>query len=161
GKEPQPPPPNLQPPVLHSPTMTLTRRDLGKLLLTVPAAGLFSKDLLAAALAATPDSKWAGVQVGLNVPYNYGVRTMPVEDVIAKTVQLGVSAVELRSQPIELAMGVPKDGLEPGREKAAQQKAAEDLRAWRLKATPQGAAAVRKQFADAGIKTEMIKFDGI
>ena len=141
--------------------MTLTRRDLGKLLLTVPAAGLVSKDLLAAAFAAKPDSKWAGVQVGLNVPYNYGTRTMPVDEVIAKTVQLGVSAVELRSQPVELAMGVPKDVLEPGREKAAQQKAAEDLRAWRLNANPQAAAAVRKQFEDAGIKVDIVKFDGI
>jgi len=58
--------------------MTLTRRDLGKLFLTVPAAGLFARDAFAARGAAKPDSKWAGVQVGLNVPYNYGTRTMPV-----------------------------------------------------------------------------------
>ena len=141
--------------------MTLTRRDLGKLLLTVPAAGLFSRDTLAAALAAKPDSKWAGVQVGLNVPYNYGVRTMPVEEVIAKTVQLGASAVELRSQPIELALGVPKEVLEPGADRAARQKAPEDLRAWRLKNDPSKAAAVRKQFEDAGVKIDIVKFDGI
>src|SRR4029078_8453728 len=133
-----------------------TRREIGKLMIAVPAAGLLPLELRA--FGAKPDSKWAGVQVGMNVPYNFGTRTMPVDEVIAKTVQLGVSAVELRSQPIELLMGVAKDVLEPGREKAAQQKTAEDLRAWRLKATPQGAAAVRKQFADAGIKTEMIKF---
>src|SRR4051812_30819207 len=98
--------------------MTFTRRDLGKLMLTVPAAGLLANDKLAAMFAAKPDSKWAGVQIGMNVPYNYGGRTMPVDEVIAKTAQLGVSAVELRSQPIELFLGVPQTTLEPGRDKA-------------------------------------------
>jgi sugar phosphate isomerase/epimerase len=144
--------------------MTLTRRELGKLLLTVPAAGLIASERRAAALAAfaaKPDSKWAGVQVGMNVPYNYGGRTMPVDEVIARTLQLNVSAVELRSQPIELALGAPMAVLEPGRDRAAQQKAALDLRAWRLQNDPSKAAAVRRQFADAGISTDIIKFDGI
>jgi sugar phosphate isomerase/epimerase len=141
--------------------MTLTRRDLGKLMLTVPAAGLLSNKAIAAMLAAKPDSKWAGVQIGMNVPYNYGVRTMPVDDVIAKTAQLGVSAVELRSQPIELALGAPMSVLEPGREKPAQEKAAQDLREWRLKNDPAKAAAVKKKFQEAGISTDVIKYDGI
>ena len=141
--------------------MTISRRDLGKLLLTVPAAGLLSTDRIAAMFAAKPDSTWGGVQVGMNVPYNYGGRTMPVDDVIAKTVQLGVSAVELRSQPIELALGAPMTMLEPGRDKTAQQQAAEHLRAWRLALPPEKAEAVRKQFNAAGIKTDVIKFDGI
>src|SRR3982751_3708944 len=114
--------------------MTLTRRELGKLMLTVPAAGLLSRDTVAAMLADKPNSKWAGVQVGLNVPYNYGARTMPVDEVIEKTVQLGVSGVELRSQPVELFMGVPMNVLEAGRDKAAQTAASETLRVWRLKA---------------------------
>jgi len=141
--------------------MTISRRDLGKLLLTVPAAGLLSTDKIAAMFAAKPDSNWGGVQVGMNVPYNYGARTMPVEEVIAKTAQLGVSAVELRSQPIELALGAPMTMLEPGRDKTAQQQAAEHLRAWRLALPPEKAEAVRKQFNAAGIKTDVIKFDGI
>ena len=141
--------------------MTLTRRDLGKLMLTVPAAGLLSNKAIAAMLAAKPDSKWAGVQIGMNVPYNYGARTMPVDEVIAKTAQLGVSAVELRSQPIELALGAPMSVLEPGREKPAQEKAAQDLRAWRLTNDPAKAAAVKKKFQEAGISTDVIKYDGI
>ena len=131
------------------------------MLLTVPAAGLLANDRVAAAFAAKPDSKWGGVQVGLNVPYNFGVRTMPVDEVIAKTTQLGVSALELRSQPIELALGAPMSMLEPGRDKAAQQQAAEHLRAWRLALDPDKAKSVRKLFDDAGIKTEIVKFDGI
>jgi sugar phosphate isomerase/epimerase len=84
---------------------------------------------------------------------------MPVAEVIAKTVQLNVSAVELRSQPIELAAGAPMSMLAP--EKAAQQQAAEHLRAWRIGLDLDKIKAVRKQFDEAGIKTEIIKFDGI
>src|SRR4051812_8173644 len=141
--------------------MTLTRRELGKLMLTVPAAGLLSRDTLAAMLADKPDSKWAGVQVGLNVPYNYGVRTMPVDEVIAKTAQLGVSAVELRSQPIELFLGAPMEVLEPGRDRDKQKAAAGQLRDWRVKTKAGGADAVRKKFTDAGITIGVVKFDGI
>jgi sugar phosphate isomerase/epimerase len=140
--------------------MTLSRRDLGKLLLTVPAAGLCANDTFAAMFAAKPDSKWAGVQIGMNVPYNYGGRTMPVDEVIARTTQLGVSAVELRSQPIELALGAPMTALEPGRGGDAKAAAAQ-LRDWRLKANPADAARVRKQFDEAGIKVDVVKFDNI
>src|SRR5689334_15440161 len=128
--------------------MTMTRRELGKLMLMAPAAGWLSRDVLASMQAAKPNSKWAGVQVGLNVPYNYGTRTMPVDEVIERTVTLGVSAVELRSQPIELFMGAPMDVLEPGRDREKQKLAAEQLRAWRVKTAANGAAAVRKKFED-------------
>ena len=142
--------------------MTMTRRELGKLMLTVPAAGWWlSRDTLGAMQAAKPNSKWAGVQVGLNVPYNYGTRTMPVDEVIDRTVKLGVSAVEMRAQPIELFMGAPMDVLEPGRDREKQKLATEQLRAWRVKTPPKGAAAVRKKFDDAGIKIDVVKFDGI
>lgn len=152
--------------------MPYTRRELGQLLLTLPAAGLLPRDA-SAFWQAKPNSKWAGVQVGMNVPYNYGVstrdhlRTMPVDDVIAKTAQLAVSAVELRSQPIELFLGVPMDVLEPARDpdrqkQAEKQKAAvEALRAWRLKNDPAKASAVRKKFDDAGIRIDIVKFDNI
>jgi sugar phosphate isomerase/epimerase len=55
-----------------------------------------------------PNSTWAGVQVGMNVPYSFGTRTtMSAEDVLERCVQLGVSTVELRAQPIEKSMGLP------------------------------------------------------
>jgi len=136
-----------------------TRREIGKLMIAVPAAGLLPLELRA--FGAKPDSKWAGVQVGMNVPYNFGTRTMPVDEVIAKTAQLGVSAVELRSQPIELLMGAPMTVLEPGRGAEVQKKAAEDLRAWRLKTKPEGASAAKKKFDEAGIKIDVVKFDNI
>src|SRR3954462_2341347 len=101
--------------------MNLTRRELGKLVLTsVPAVAVLSRGAAAGQTRPKPDSRWAGVQVGMNVPYNFGVRTMTLEETLDRTLQLGVSAVELRSQPVELFMGVPKTVLEPGREKPAQ-----------------------------------------
>src|SRR6476661_5314226 len=128
--------------------MKITRRELGKLALSVPAASLLGRNL--SAYSAAPNSTFAGVTVGMNVPYNFGTRTMPADEVIAKTTQLNVSAVELRSQPIELLMGAPIGALEPAR--GAQKQAAEDLRAWRLSAKASDAAKAKLMFVGAGIK---------
>jgi hypothetical protein len=42
------------------------------------------------------------VQVGMNVPYSYGNNNMSADETIAKTVELGISAVECRTQPIDI-----------------------------------------------------------
>lgn len=139
--------------------MKYSRREMGKLMLTVPAAGLLPREVFGA-WQAKPNSKWAGVQVGLNVPYNFGSRTMSADETLQKTVQLGVNAVEMRSQPIELAMGAPI-ALFSGRGRAEQTAAAEQLRAWRLAADPTKAGAVRKSYEAAGVLIEVVKFDGI
>ena len=136
--------------------MEYTRRELGKLMLTLPVAGLLPRDVFAR-LQAKPNSKWAGVQVGMNVPYNFGSRDLAIDDTLAKTVALGISAVELRSQPVELAMGAPATG---GRGQD-QKVAAEQLRTWRLAADPAKAAAFRKKWDDAGVRIEIVKYDGI
>ena len=80
--------------------MLINRRDLGKLALAaIPGARL---------LAATkPDSKVAGVQIGLNVPYNFGAQMMDGDEVLKRCVDLNISAVELRSQPVEAFAGSP------------------------------------------------------
>jgi len=136
--------------------MTVTRRELGKLMLTAPMAGLLPRELFAG-WQARPNSKWAGVQVGLNVPYNFGgSRDVPSDEVLAKTLELGASAVELRSQPVEVSMGKPLP--QPGQD---QKAAAEALRAWRLKADLSKAAAIRKKWNDAGVAIEILKYDGI
>lgn len=123
------------------------------------AAALRPAGLIASALAAKPNSKWSGVQVGMNVPYSFGSRTMSADETLAKTVELGISAVELRSQPVELAMGVPLSVLEPARGTEPHNAAA--LREWRQKNSPAKGADVRKQYEDAGVKIEILKFDGI
>lgn len=136
--------------------MEFTRRELGKLMLTLPVAGLLPRDVFAV-FQAKPNSTWAGVQVGLNVPYSYGSRDLAIDETLAKTVALGISAVELRSQPVELAMGAPATGARGQDQKVA----AEQLRAWRLTADPGKAAAFRKKWEDAGVRIEVVKYDGI
>ena len=92
--------------------MLYTRRELGKMALaTIPAAGLWPSSL--EALTRTfqkPNSKWAGVQVGLNVPYNFGNQSeWPADAILKATVDLGVSGLELRAQPIEIFAGAAKE----------------------------------------------------
>jgi sugar phosphate isomerase/epimerase len=136
--------------------MDYTRRELGRLFLSSVPLPLL---LRSAYSAAKPNSTFAGVTIGMNVPYNFGTRTMPVDEVIARTTQLNISAVELRSQPIELLMGASLATLQPAR--GAEKQAAADLRAWRMKANPADASNAKKRFDEAGIKIDIVKFDGI
>jgi sugar phosphate isomerase/epimerase len=89
--------------------MKYSRRQFGKLALAglpVTTALLRSSDVLIA--ADKPNSKWAGVQVGMNVPYNFGTGNYTSGDeIITRCVQLGISGVELRAQPVELFLGSP------------------------------------------------------
>src|SRR5689334_13132540 len=78
--------------------MDLTRRDLGKVgLAALPIASLLAK----------PNSKFGGVQVGINAPYSF--RGMPgsAGDILKYMLQLGLNGVELRSQPVEGYLGAP------------------------------------------------------
>ena len=62
--------------------MLYTRRELGKLALAgVPAAGILLKSDAGIA-AGKPNSKWAGVQVGLNVPYSFGDNMMTGDETL-------------------------------------------------------------------------------
>lgn len=141
--------------------MMYTRRQVGKLMLTsIPAAAFLTRDAFGAQTRPKPNSKFAGVQIGMNVPYNYGSRTMNADETLDRTLQLGVNAVEMRSQPIELFMGAPAAAVAGGRGDAAK-VAAEQLRAWRLTADPKKAAEVRKKYEDAGVLIEVVKYDGI
>jgi Xylose isomerase-like TIM barrel len=89
--------------------MEYSRREFGRLALAgVPATAFWLKSGSTLAAAAKPNSKWAGVQVGMNVPYNFGTGNYTTGDeVLQKCVDLGVSAVELRAQPVELFLGSP------------------------------------------------------
>lgn len=148
--------------------MQYTRRELGKLALaTLPSARLLGGplDLFA---AGKPNSKVRGVQIGLNVPYDFGNNLMSGDDVLQGCLKLGVSAVELRSQPIEQFMGVPPALLAgPGRgaqgaeQAAARKAAAEDLQKWRASAPLDKAKAFRKKYEDAGVLIQILKFDNV
>lgn len=157
--------------------MVYTRREVGKLALAgLPAAGLWLHENSAnGRVLARPDSKWAGVQVGLNAPYSFGDNAMSSNDTLARMVQVGLSAIELRSQPIELFLGAPAAALRGrgrGRagapagpltpEQEAEQKAdADALRKWRLSAPLSKARELRKQWDEAGVLIEIVKFDWI
>ena len=122
--------------------MDWTRRDFGKVVLAgVPALGWTQSK---------PNSKWAGVQVGMNVPYNFGTGNFtPGDEILQKCVALGISAVELRAQPVELYLGAPRE------------LTAEARRKWRLGASLEKVREFRRGFQDAGVLIEIVKWDGI
>lgn len=114
---------------------------------------------LSAADGAKPNSKFAGVQIGLNVPYSFGNGGMSGDEILKNCVQLGVSGVELRTQPVEGFMGAPAS---PGKADAATAKAnAEKLAAWRKSAPMDRAKDFRKKYEDAGVLIEIVKVDGL
>jgi sugar phosphate isomerase/epimerase len=147
-----------------------TRRDFAKLALAaLPAAGILP---LASRLAAAdrsgrtgkPDSKVAGVQLGLNVPYSFANPAMSGDDVLANCIQLNVSAVELRAQPVEAFLGAPAH-LVGAKKAVAQGGAAEanarQLREWRATADMNRVKEFRRKFEDGGVRIEILKVDGI
>jgi sugar phosphate isomerase/epimerase len=89
--------------------MQYSRREFGRLALAgVPATLLAKTGSTTLSAAAKPNSKWAGVQIGMNVPYNFGTGNYTSGDeILQRCVQLGISAVELRAQPVELFLGSP------------------------------------------------------
>ena len=154
--------------------MEISRRDVTKLALgVIPGALLTERALDASALqAGKPDSKVRGVQIAMNAPYNFGPNTMSADETLARCVRLGISAVELRSQPVESYLGVLPElvaAAAPGGrnatrtpEQIAKQKAAADeLLKWRLSVPMAGAQAFRKRYEDAGVLIEIVKFDAM
>ena len=150
--------------------MEYTRREIGKLAIGLLPAGAVLARTRAVLGQTKPNSLVRGVQIAMNAPYNFDTSNrMSADDVLSRCVQLGVSAVELRSQPVEGFMApalfmatapVPKAESTP--ERLAAQKAGQSaLAAWRLSAPMDQARAFRKKYEDAGVRIEVVKFDGI
>ena len=134
--------------------MKLTRRDLGKLAAAaIPGAELFVAQRARAQRSAKPNSKVSGVQIGLNVPYNFGGRDMNADELLDRVVKLNVNAIELRSQPVESFLGSPAAN--------GQKAAPEAMRKWRTSVSMDGVGAFRKKYEDAGVLIEIVKYDGI
>src|SRR2546430_16380488 len=70
-------------------------------------AGLALLGLPTARLLAALRPRDLGVQIGLNVPYSFGNNAMSGDEVLKNCLQLGVTALELRSQPVEAFLGAP------------------------------------------------------
>jgi sugar phosphate isomerase/epimerase len=140
--------------------MNYTRRDLAKFALAVLPATRLS--------AAKPDSKWGGVQIGLNVPYSLHGLPGTADDILNDMIQLNLSATELRLQPVEGFLKAPVVPPAGGRgrpltpeQDAARKATVEDLRKWRTSASMDGFKAFRKKYEDAGVLIQIVKFDGI
>lgn len=141
-----------------------SRRDFAKFALLALPAGSAMLNSLRAAPGAKPNSRVAGVNIGLNVPYSLKNSAMSGDDILASCVELGLSAVELRTQPVEAFMGAPsalvsaKDAVASGGAATAN---AEKLREWRLSAPMARAGEFRKKYEDAGVQIEIVKVDRI
>jgi len=145
-----------------------TRREFSRLsLLTLSGiAGLpFGRRSRAAEGVAKPDSKVAGVQIGMNVPYSFGSSKsqMTGQEILNNCVAIGISAVELRTQSVEVFMGAPADLIFPPKNapKAEAAERSKKLRQWRVSAPMDRAKAFRKMYEDAGVLIEIVKVDGI
>ncbi len=134
-------------------------------LLTLAAAAVvrFPAPLRAAESTGKPNSKFAGVQVGMNVPYSFGQPEMTGEEILKNCVQLGLSALELRTQSVEIFMGAPADLIFVPKTAPKAETAGPDekLRQWRRSAPAERAKAFRKMYEDAGVRIEIVKVDGI
>lgn len=141
----------------YAPAMRISRRGLMQLaLVSVPGSRLLEPAVLAA--QGKVNSTVAGVHIGMNVPYNFGGRNMPADQLLANLTALNCSAVEMRSQPIETYMGAPAAAIGAA---AKDKEAAAALEKWRLAAPMARATAFRKLFDDAGIALEIMKVDNI
>ena len=145
------------------------RREFVKLAFAaLPTAGLLSvvNRLSAADTAAMPNSKVAGVQLGMNVPYSFGSGVTDGDEILRNCVQLGLSGVELRAQPVELFLGAPKDLIYPPKKDKNASKAdaapqATTLKEWRKSAPMDRAKEFRAKWEAAGVLIEIVKVDGI
>jgi sugar phosphate isomerase/epimerase len=97
--------------------MDYSRRDLGKLALgAVPGvmlAGSAPLQAVAAAQGAKPNSLFGGVQIGIIAPYAFQGAASTLEQVLARTIEVGLSAVELRGDLVEIFAGLPPDPAAP------------------------------------------------
>lgn len=143
-----------------------SRREFSKisLLALTAAAGLpFLSRTRAAESDGKPHSKFAGVQIGMNVPYSFGKMDMTGEEILKNCAEIGLSALELRTQSVEVFMGAPSNLIFVPKNSSKDEMAARDtqLREWRRSAPIERAKAFRKMYEDAGVQIEIVKVDGI
>ena len=138
----------------------LNRRQFAQLATGTLLAAPFAR----AHAAGKPNSKFAGVHVGINAPYSFGNSEMTAEEILKACVELNLSAIELRTQPIEAAFGAPAK-LISAKAKVLPAGAAEDhakkLAEWRKSVDLAKARAFRQQWEETGVFIEVIKVDGI
>ena len=133
--------------------MNITRRELGRIAVSAMSASGMLPVSQAWAQRAKPDSTFAGVRVGMNVPYNFGGRDMNADELLDRCLALNVSAVEMRSQPVESFLRSPAAN--------GQKPEPDAMRRWRTSLDLNRVAPFRRKFEDAGVIIEIVKYDGI
>lgn len=151
---------------LFNDTPSRTRREfVGLSVAALAGAGLSSLvyPLGAAEKPAKPNSKVAGVQIGMNVPYSFGSGVMTGDEILKNCVQLGLSGLELRTQPVEAFLGVPAELISPKKNVAPGSAAAtaEQLRQWRRSVSMDRVKEFRRKYGTAGVLIEIVKVDGL
>jgi hypothetical protein len=147
-----------------------TRRQFAKLALAaLPASGLLTAPgrLLAQEARpprSKPDSRVSGVQIGLNVPYSFANLQMGGSEILDRCTQLGISGLELRTQPVEAFLGAPAH-LVGAKALVAEAAGAQSVDAqmwrWRLSAPTVRIPEFRRTYESAGVLIEIVKVDGI
>ena len=150
--------------------MTLTRRDFGK---------LAAAALPASSLAAKPNSKFNGVQIGA-ITYSFRALPSTAQDILKYCVELGLSSIELMGDVAESYAGAPSSGRgrgpgggrAPGQagggrpggrapltpeQQAAIRKAAEERKNWRLSVSMDKYRTLRSMYNEAGVKIDIFK----
>jgi sugar phosphate isomerase/epimerase len=99
------------------------------------------------------------------VPYSFGEATVSGDDILKNCVALGLSGVELRTQPVEAFLGLPdelkaaKKGTKETKEEAANKT--EKIREWRKSVSMDRVKEFRAKYENAGVLIEIVKVDGI
>ena len=119
-------------------------------------------------LAAKPNSKFGGVQIGA---ISYSWRSMPSTpaDIINYCLQAGISNLELMGNIVEEYLGLPAGPARPARGASQTKEQKEEFekavaavteaqRKWRLSVSMEKYVALRKMFNDAGINIHIVKF---
>ena len=89
---------------------------------------------------------------------------MRADEIIERSVRLGVNALELRSQPVEEFLGSPDESVysAPAPKQIAARKAtADEIGKWRAAVPMDKVRQCRQKFEDAGIVIEIVKVDDI
>ena len=152
--------------------MLYTRRDVGRIALAAGSASLLK--------AARPDSKFGGVQIG-TITYSFRELPSSADQVLQYCLECGVSAIELMSNVAESYAGSPTQGGRgpgllggpprgagapnpgPGRrqmtpeQQASMQKAAAEVKDWRLSVSMDKYKAFRRMYNDAGVSIYAFK----
>ncbi|QOY89592.1 sugar phosphate isomerase/epimerase family protein [Paludibaculum fermentans] len=133
----------------------MTRRELGKAALAaIPASTLLG----------AVNSKFGGVQIGA-ITYSFRALPSTAQDVLKYCVELGLSSIELMSDPAESFAGAPAPPQLPagaGRQMTPERREAlkqfeEERKKWRLSASMDKYKEFRKLYNAAGVKIDIFK----